>query len=125
MSSVGDFEALSRLLTPLLRLLRRSSRLAAELAQRGLAARVMELLKKPNAHTCLSLLDILRVLYENHPNPKVGGPWGLPLAWLAWRWRLGYASLPYCCGSLASCRGCNWICGACFVCLRHCRPFFF
>ncbi|GAB4815162.1 hypothetical protein N2152v2_002208 [Parachlorella kessleri] len=69
-ATAGDFEALSRLLTPLLRLLRRSSRLAAELAQRGLAARVMELLKKPNAHTCLSLLDILRVLYENHPNPK-------------------------------------------------------
>lgn len=42
-----------------------------ELAQRGLAPRVMELLKKPNALTCLSLLAVLKVMYENHPHPKV------------------------------------------------------
>ena len=68
----GDFEALSRLLAPLLRLMGRSPRLCVALAQNGLAPRVMDLLKKPHAATCLSLLAMLRAMYEHHPAPKVG-----------------------------------------------------
>lgn len=70
MATAGDPQALNRLLGPLLRMLGRSPRLAAELAQNGLAPRVMELLKRPSPHTCRSLLAMLRVMYENHPRPK-------------------------------------------------------
>ncbi len=41
------------------------------LAVGGLAPRVMELLKKPAAVTCLLLLAMLRTMYEHHPHPKV------------------------------------------------------
>lgn len=45
------------------------SRLAG--AQNGLAARVVELLKRPGATAALSLLQMLRAMYEHHPRPKV------------------------------------------------------
>lgn len=66
----GDGEQLQSLLTSLARLLQRSPRLAVELAQNGLAARVVELLKRPGATAALSLLQMLRAMYEHHPRPK-------------------------------------------------------
>lgn len=44
--------------------------------QNGLAPRVVELLRRPNATAALSLLQMLRAMYEHHPRPKVG-----PAAW--------------------------------------------
>lgn len=42
--------------------------------QNGLAPRVVELLRRPNATAALSLLQMLRAMYEHHPRPKVGVP---------------------------------------------------
>ncbi|PRW61538.1 MAP3K epsilon kinase 1-like isoform X2 [Chlorella sorokiniana] len=69
-AAAGDGEQLQSLLAPLLRLLQRSPRLAVELAQNGLAPRVVELLRRPNATAALSLLQMLRAMYEHHPRPK-------------------------------------------------------
>ena len=38
--------------------------------QNGLAPRVVELLRRPGATSALSLLQILKCMYEHHPRPK-------------------------------------------------------
>ena len=54
--------------------------------QNGLAPRVVELLRRPNATAALSLLQMLRAMYEHHPRPKVGALRLLEL-FVGGRWR--------------------------------------
>jgi hypothetical protein len=52
---------------------------------------VVELLKRPNATAALSLLEMLRAMYEPHPRPKVQGgyctawPFSCLGRWAFWR----------------------------------------
>ena len=61
---------LPSLLSPLGRMISRSSRLAVELCGAGFATRIVELLKRPTPPAALALMDILQLLYEAHPRPK-------------------------------------------------------
>lgn len=63
-------DQLPSLLSPLGRMISRSPKLAVALTQAGLAARVVELLKRPTPPAALALMDLLQLLYEAHPHPK-------------------------------------------------------
>jgi serine/threonine protein kinase len=63
-------DQLPSLLSPLGRMISRSPKLAVALTQAGLAARVVELLKRPTPPAALALMDLLQSLYEAHPHPK-------------------------------------------------------
>lgn len=63
-------DQLPSLLSPLGRMISRSPKLAVALTQAGLAARVVELLKRPSPPAALALMDLLQLLYEAHPHPK-------------------------------------------------------
>ncbi|KAK9810498.1 hypothetical protein WJX72_011817 [[Myrmecia] bisecta] len=69
-SAPEDSEALDRLLGPFLRIMKRSPRITVEVAQAGLPAVLVELLKAASALTALSLLQMVRCMYEHHPRPK-------------------------------------------------------
>jgi hypothetical protein len=69
-SDVADPEALQVTLASLARVLARSMRLAAALASAGLAQRAISLLHRASAAIALSLLELIRLLYEAHPRPK-------------------------------------------------------
>lgn len=66
----GGPERLPLILSPLSRMLSRSSRLAVSLSTAGLAGRLASLLRRPPPSVALALLDILRIIYEAQPNPK-------------------------------------------------------
>ena len=63
-------DQLPSLVSPLGRMISRSPKLAVALTQAGLAARVVELLKRPTPPAALALMDLLQLLYEAHPHPK-------------------------------------------------------
>ena len=69
-SPAGDTDALVRLLTPLLRMMKRSPRFTVEMAGAGLLPVLLELLKKEHAEARRKLLQIIHVVYEHHPRPK-------------------------------------------------------
>lgn len=69
-SSLNDSERLPSVLSPLTRMLSRSSKLAVALAPAGLATRTVGLLRRPTPTSALALMDVLQLMYESHPHPK-------------------------------------------------------
>lgn len=65
-------EQLPSVLSPLIRIIGRSPKLAVALASAGLASNVIDLLRRRPIPptTALSLMDVLQLMYEAHPHPK-------------------------------------------------------
>ena len=63
-------DRLPLIISPLARMLGRSSRLAVAIASAGLAGRVVSLLRRPSPPVALALLDVLRIMYEAQLQPK-------------------------------------------------------